>query len=148
LLARAFAPLDPADLVPLLDVPWTETAEGLEMYRSFVDPVITWHEGYTSMRFRHEALRAAWERISEERMTSVTHAFAEGGRRCLPDWTPKEIPNDAPLGYFRRYAGDHLVEVGAPHVELLMLVEPRWAFPSSREDLAARRMELGRLRRA
>ncbi|KYF97217.1 hypothetical protein BE20_04120 [Sorangium cellulosum] len=141
ILARAFAPLDLGDAAALLGEEAAELAAALDAHRAALDPVIAWEERWSALRFRHEALRAAWVAASEGGAALCERRFVEAARallgaRAQPSGRP---PEGRVAGYLRRYAGP---------ADLLALCDPRWAWPSSLGDLAARRAELRRLRRS
>ncbi|MDC0683619.1 hypothetical protein [Sorangium atrum] len=146
-LACAFAPLDISALALLLDAQVAEVTGWLDARRDALDSVIEWHEEGHRIRFRHEALRAAWAAANQEHAALAERRFAEAARALVRTWEGVDNAQSRALVYLRRYAGDHLVASGAPHADLLRLCDPRWAWPRSREDVAARRMELGRVRR-
>ncbi|WP_148313641.1 hypothetical protein [Sorangium cellulosum] len=149
IVARAFAPLDLGDAAALLDEKEAELAAALDARRAALDPVIAWEERWSALRFRHEALRAAWVAASEDGAARCERRFVEAARALLGARARASgrLPEDRAAGYLRRYAGDHLRTSGAPPADLLALCDPRWAWPSSLGDLAARRAELRRLRR-
>ncbi|WP_437818597.1 hypothetical protein [Sorangium sp. So ce1078] len=152
LLARAFAPLDLGDAAALLGADETELAAALDAHRAAIDPVIAWGERWSALRFRHEALRAAWVAASEDGAALGDRRFVEAARALLGAraGASGRPPEGGAAAYLRRYAGDHLRASSprAPPADLLALCGPRWAWPSSLEDLAARRAELRRLRRS
>ncbi|WP_437614737.1 hypothetical protein WMF20_16395 [Sorangium sp. So ce834] len=150
ILARAFAPLDLGDAAALLGEEEAELAAALDARRAVLDPVIAWEERWSALRFRHEALRAAWVAASEDGAALCERRFVEAARALLGARARASgrPPEGRAAGYLRRYAGDHLRTSGAPPADLLALCDPRWAWPSSLGDLAARRAELRRLRRS
>ncbi|WP_433935957.1 hypothetical protein AB3662_14695 [Sorangium cellulosum] len=150
-VARAFAPLDLGDAAALLGVDETELAAALDAHRAVIDPVIAWGERWSALRFRHEALRAAWVAASEDSAALCGRRFVEAARALLGARARASgrPPEGRAAAYLRRYAGDHLrASPRVPRADLLALCDPRWAWPSSLEDLAARRAELRRLRRS
>ncbi|MGK4002077.1 ATP-binding protein [Sorangium sp. So ce1036] len=147
-LACAFAPLDAAELAPLLGAQVAEATGWLDAHREAVEPILEWHEDGHQARFRHETLRAAWVAAHPEHVALAEQRFAEAARSLVRTWESVDTGERGGGTYLRRYAGDHLVSSGAPRADLLPLCAPRWAWPRSREDLAARRAELGRVRRA
>lgn len=147
ILACAFAPLDISALALLLDAQVPEVTGWLDAHRNALDSVIEWHEEGHRIRYRHEALRAAWAAANQEHVALAERRFAEAARALVRTWEGVDNAQSRALFYLRRYAGDHLVASRAPHADLLRLCDPRWAWPRSREDVAARRMELGRVRR-
>ncbi|WP_437930687.1 hypothetical protein WMF37_16135 [Sorangium sp. So ce291] len=150
ILARALAPLDLGDASALLGVEDADLAASLGAHRDAIDPVIAWGERWSALRFRHEALRAAWAAASEEGAADCERRLVEAARELLGAHTRADgrRPEGHAAAYLRRYAGAHLLASGAPPADLLALCDPRWAWPSSLEDLAARRAELRRLRRS
>ncbi|AUX43962.1 uncharacterized protein SOCE26_054190 [Sorangium cellulosum] len=146
-LACTFAPLDMAELAPLLGTQVAEVTGWLDAHREVVGSVLQWREEGPRIRFRHEALRAAWAAAHQEHLALAEQRFAEAARTLVRAWESVGTAGSVAVTYLRRYAGDHLVASGAPRADLLPLCEPRWAWPRSREDLAARRAELGRARR-
>ncbi|WP_437290624.1 hypothetical protein [Sorangium sp. So ce406] len=81
--ARAFAPLDLGDAAALLGVDETELAAALDAHRAVIDPVIAWGERWSALRFRHEALRAAWVAASEDGAALCERRFVEAARALL-----------------------------------------------------------------
>ncbi|WP_437839508.1 hypothetical protein [Sorangium sp. So ce1153] len=149
ILARALAPLDLGDASALLGVEDAELAALLGAHRAAIEPVIAWGERWSALRFRHEALRAAWSAASEDGAAVCERRFVEAARKLLGAHARADgRPPEGRSAYLRRYAGAHLLASGAPPAELVALCDPGWAWPSSLEDLAARRAELRRLRRA
>lgn len=144
-LARAFAPLGTPDAAQLLDLEEAEITAWLDTYGAVLDPLIERFEGDT-LRFRHEALRAAWEAADEERTASLQRRLATAARAVVLAHAGGSAQQPRVGAYLRRYAGAHLLASGAPDAELLALCDPRWAWPCSREDLAARRAELEEVR--
>ncbi|WP_437998818.1 hypothetical protein WMF26_01310 [Sorangium sp. So ce185] len=147
-LACAFAPLDAAELAPLLGAHVAEVTGSLDTHRDAVEPILEWREEGRRIRFRHETLRAAWVAAHPEHVAFAEQRFAEASRALVRTWESVDTGERGAVTYLRRYAGDHLVSAGAPRADLLPLAAPRWAWPRSREDLAARRAELGRVRRS
>ncbi|WP_437577214.1 hypothetical protein [Sorangium sp. So ce887] len=147
-LACAFAPLDVTELAPLLGAQVAEVTGWLDTHREAVEPVLQWREEGHRIRFRHETLRAAWADGHQEHVALAEQRFAEAARALVRTWESVDTAARGAVTYLRRYAGDHLVSSGAPRADLLPLCAPRWAWPRSREDLAARRAELGRVRRS
>ncbi|KYF66689.1 ATP-binding protein [Sorangium cellulosum] len=147
-LACAFAPLDATELAPLLGAHVAEVIGSLDTHREAVDLVLQWREEGRQIRFRHETLRAAWVAAHPEHVALAEQRFAEAARALVRTWESVDTGERGAVTYLRRYAGDHLVSAGAPRADLLPLGAPRWAWPRSREDLAARRAELGRVRRS
>ncbi|WP_434047230.1 MULTISPECIES: hypothetical protein [Sorangium] len=151
-VARAFAPLDLGDAAALLGADEGELAAALGAHRAVIDPVLAWGERWSALRFRHEALRAAWVAASQDGAALCERRFVEAARALLGARARASgrPPEGRAAAYLRRYAGDHL-RASSPRVppaDLVALCDPRWAWPSSLEDLAARRAELRRLRRS
>ncbi|WP_437484515.1 hypothetical protein WME75_45005 [Sorangium sp. So ce1014] len=147
-LACAFAPLDVTELAPLLGAQVAEVTGWLDTHREAVEPVLQWREEGHRIRFRHETLRAAWADGHQEHVALAEQRFAEAARALVRTWESVDTAERGAVTYLRRYAGDHLVSSGAPRADLLPLCAPQWAWPRSREDLAARRAELRRVRRS
>ncbi|WP_437534756.1 hypothetical protein WME79_11200 [Sorangium sp. So ce726] len=145
-VACAFAPLDATELAPLLGARVVEVTEWLNAHRDAVHAVLEGCEEGRRIRFRHEALRVAWTQANQEHVALAERRFAEAGRKLVRAWTSADTAERGAVTYLRRYAGDHLVAAGAPHADLRPLCDPRWAWPCSRDDLAARRAELARVR--
>ncbi|WP_437873988.1 hypothetical protein [Sorangium sp. So ce363] len=141
ILAHAFAPLGTSDAAQLLDVDETEVTAWLDAHGEIIDPLIERCEGDT-LRFRHEALRAAWEAADEQRTASCERRFAAAARQIVLARASGSAQELRAGAYLRRYAGAHLLASKASDAELLALCDPRWAWPCSREDLAARREDL------
>ncbi|WP_438035464.1 hypothetical protein [Sorangium sp. So ce204] len=146
-LACAFAPLDITELAPLLDAQVAEVTAWLDAHRDAIDSALEWRDEDHRIRFRHEALRAAWVAANQAHIALAERRLAEAAREFLRTWENIDRPQSGAVTYLRRYAGDHLVASSAPAADLLRLCEPRWAWPRSREDLAACRVALGRVRR-
>ncbi|WP_437735282.1 hypothetical protein [Sorangium sp. So ce1335] len=147
-LACAFAPLDATELAPLLGAQVAEVTGSLDTHREAVEPVLQWDEGGHRIRFRHEILRATWVAAHPEHVALAERRLAEAARSLVRTWESVDTGERGGVTYLRRYAGDHLVSCGAPRADLVPLSAPRWAWPRSREDLAARRAEFGRVRRS
>ncbi|AUX24989.1 uncharacterized protein SOCEGT47_055300 [Sorangium cellulosum] len=146
ILAHAFAPLGPSDAAQLLDVEEAEVRAWLDAHGEVIDPLIERCEG-DALRFRHEALRAAWEAVAGQRTASCERRFAAAARRIVLARISGSAQELRAGAYLRRYAGAHLLASDASDAELLTLCDPRWAWPCSREDLAARRVEVEEVRR-
>ncbi|WP_437634675.1 hypothetical protein [Sorangium sp. So ce854] len=146
-LACAFASLDVTELAPLLGAQVAEVTGSLATHREAVESVLQWREEGHRIGFRHETQRAAWAAAHPEQVALAEQRFAEVARAFVRTWESVDTAEKGAVTYLRRYAGDHLVSCGTPRADLLALSTPRWAWPRSREDLAARRAELGRVRR-
>ncbi|WP_437899191.1 hypothetical protein [Sorangium sp. So ce124] len=141
ILAHAFAPLGTSDAAQLLDVEETDVTAWLDAHGEIIDPLIERCEG-DALRFRHEALRAAWEAADGQRTASCERRFAAAARQIVLARASGSAQELRAGAYLRRYAGAHLLASKASDAELLALCDPRWAWPCSREDLAARREDL------
>ncbi|WP_437985639.1 hypothetical protein [Sorangium sp. So ce117] len=148
LVACAFAPLDIAELASLLDTQADEVARWLDAHGDIIGSVLQRRTEDHRLRFHHEVLRAAWVAARPEQAALAARRFAEAARAFVGAWEDIRSPELGAVTYLRRYAGDHLVGFSARDADLLPLCDPRWAWPRSREDLAARRTELVRVRRS
>jgi len=147
ILAQASSPIDAADAAPLLGFPEAEVRAWIEAHRAALEPMLVWGDAGRAIRFRHEALRSAWASMNCGRAASWVERLADAARRLVRAAVEGRASQSDTGGYLRRHAGDHLLSAGAPPADLLALCEPGWAWPSSWDDLAARRAELRRVRR-
>lgn len=144
LLSVTFGPIDFSDAANILDTGEAMLRVLLKDHRAAARALLGWEDDGRALRFRHEALRAAFTHLDEAQSSAAEERLVAASRRTARAYMKgASIP-----GYLRQHAGDHLLSrEGAPAL-LGKLGNPRWAWPRSLEDLAARRAELRRARRA
>ncbi|WP_050430769.1 hypothetical protein [Chondromyces crocatus] len=167
LVSRALAPLELVDVASVLGRSEAEVRALIEAHRDSLSMLVTWEgEALRAIRFTHEAFCTVWEEARDTIEEAVDpldamrdaaafhHAdpFAEAARRFVLSRIARSDEESDGGTYLRRFAGDHWrlsmgqsAEFATPE-GLAALSDPRWAWPSTRSDLAARRAELRRAR--